>query len=156
LPSSHLHPCSNEQDADNFNLAPPLYITHQAFDIAACPAIDMATPGAGQLGVTAPLSVALPTEAELQASAALVDELKRQNNYESPAETNKRYVSQSAILDEPREISQTLVSRVVFEPVADLRFILDLPSSPPSKQSQKNSSDKSAESKAYPIISSNL
>jgi hypothetical protein len=92
---------SNEQDADNFNLPPPLDITHQAFDIAACLAIDMATPSAGQLGVTAPLSVALPTEAELQASAALVDELKRQNNYESPVETNKRYVSQSTILDEP-------------------------------------------------------
>jgi poly(A) polymerase len=61
----------------------------------------MATAGAGQLGVTAPLSIALPTEAELQASAALVDELKRQNNYESPAETNKRYVLDLAIVDEP-------------------------------------------------------
>jgi poly(A) polymerase len=52
----------------------------------------MAAPGSGQLGVTGPLSTALPTEAELQASTALVDELKRQNNYESVTETNKRHV----------------------------------------------------------------
>jgi hypothetical protein len=80
-------------------LPPLLDITLQEFDIAPCLAINMANPGAGQLGVTAPLSVALPTDAELQASAALVDELKRQNNYESPTETNKRYVSYSTLLD---------------------------------------------------------
>ena len=52
----------------------------------------MATPGAKPLGVTAPLSLTLPTEAENQASNALIEELKRQNNYESTADTNKRYV----------------------------------------------------------------
>jgi poly(A) polymerase len=50
----------------------------------------MATPGAKPLGVTAPLSTAIPTEAENQASNALIEELKRQNNYESTADTNKR------------------------------------------------------------------
>ena len=52
----------------------------------------MAAPGAKPLGVTAPLSLALPTEAENQASNALIEELKRQNNYESTADTNKRCV----------------------------------------------------------------
>jgi poly(A) polymerase len=50
----------------------------------------MATPGVKPLGVTAPLSMAMPTEAENQASNALIEELKRQNNYESAADTNKR------------------------------------------------------------------
>jgi len=50
----------------------------------------MASDGAKPLGVTAPLSTALPTEAENQASNALIEELKRQGNYESTAETNKR------------------------------------------------------------------
>ena len=52
--------------------------------------IIMASDGAKPLGVTAPLSTALPTEAENQASNALIEELKRQGNYESTAETNKR------------------------------------------------------------------
>jgi poly(A) polymerase len=52
----------------------------------------MAAPGPKALGVTAPLSQSLPTEAELQATNSLIEELKRQNNYESTAETNKRYV----------------------------------------------------------------
>ena len=51
---------------------------------------DMATSDVKPLGVTAPLSVALPTEAENQASNALIEELKRQNNYESTSDTNKR------------------------------------------------------------------
>ena len=67
-----------------------------ASEVAACLVITMATPGSEQLGVTGPLSVALPTDAELQASTALVDELKRQNNYESVTETNKRYVTDHA------------------------------------------------------------
>ena len=53
----------------------------------------MAASGVGQqTGVTGPLSLTLPTDAERQATEALVDELKRQNNYESATETNKRYV----------------------------------------------------------------
>jgi hypothetical protein len=53
----------------------------------------MATPESKPLGVTAPLSTALPTESENQASSALIEELKRQNNYESHADTQKRYVA---------------------------------------------------------------
>lgn len=52
----------------------------------------MATAGPMQYGVTAPLSSALPTESENQASNDLIEELKRQNNYESTSDTNKRYV----------------------------------------------------------------
>jgi len=53
----------------------------------------MATPESKPLGVTAPLSTALPTESENQASNALIEELKKQNNYESHADTQKRYVA---------------------------------------------------------------
>jgi poly(A) polymerase len=53
----------------------------------------MANAGGKQLGLTNPLSTALPTTAEIDASAALVLELKRQNNYESDSETRKRYLS---------------------------------------------------------------
>lgn len=52
----------------------------------------MATGQTKPLGVTAPLSMALPTEAENQASNALIEELKRQKNYESAVETQNRYV----------------------------------------------------------------
>jgi len=45
-----------------------------------------------KLGLTGPLSQALPTEAEKSQSDALIEELRRQNNYESPADTKKRYV----------------------------------------------------------------
>ena len=45
-----------------------------------------------QTGVVGPMSVAPPSDADRQATVALVDELKRQNNYESATETNKRYV----------------------------------------------------------------
>jgi poly(A) polymerase len=50
----------------------------------------MVTPGEKPLGVTAPLSLAIPSEADNQASNALIEELKRQGNYESTADTNKR------------------------------------------------------------------
>jgi poly(A) polymerase len=53
----------------------------------------MATPGKPEYGVTHPLSTALPTDAENKASAALIEELKRENNYESSAETAKRYAT---------------------------------------------------------------
>ena len=43
------------------------------------------------MGITAPLSTALPTDSENQASSALIEELKRQNNYESVVDTQKRY-----------------------------------------------------------------
>jgi len=43
-----------------------------------------------QWGLTPPISTALPTPTDLAQNAALVEELKRQNNYEAPPETQKR------------------------------------------------------------------
>jgi poly(A) polymerase len=51
----------------------------------------MASTGEKPLGITAPLSTSLPTDAENQSSNALIEELKKQNNYESVADTQKRY-----------------------------------------------------------------
>ncbi|TDZ20897.1 Poly(A) polymerase pla1 [Colletotrichum orbiculare MAFF 240422] len=41
-------------------------------------------------GVTPPISTALPTEGENQMTQALIEELRKQNTFESPAETAKR------------------------------------------------------------------
>ena len=43
-----------------------------------------------QYGVTPALSMELPTEPQLQASESLLEELRRQGTFESPAETQKR------------------------------------------------------------------
>jgi poly(A) polymerase len=50
----------------------------------------MAAPPVKQWGLTPAISTALPTPADVALNSALVEELKRQNNYESPAETAKR------------------------------------------------------------------
>ncbi|OHF00585.1 hypothetical protein CORC01_04124 [Colletotrichum orchidophilum] len=42
------------------------------------------------LGVTPPISTALPTEAENQAKQTLIEELRKQNTFESPADTANR------------------------------------------------------------------
>lgn len=42
------------------------------------------------LGVTPPINLNLPTDAELAANDALITELKRQNNFESTEETERR------------------------------------------------------------------
>ncbi|TVY46581.1 Poly(A) polymerase [Lachnellula occidentalis] len=68
----------------------------------------MATAGPMQYGVTAPLSNALPTEAENQASNELIEELKRQNNYESTSDTNKRTV----VLQSLQSITEEFVRKV--------------------------------------------
>jgi poly(A) polymerase len=41
-------------------------------------------------GVTPPMKVDLPTDAELHATSLLIEQLKRENTFESPAETEKR------------------------------------------------------------------
>jgi poly(A) polymerase len=41
-------------------------------------------------GVTPPMKEDLPTQPELAATEALIDELKRQNTFESPSDTDKR------------------------------------------------------------------
>lgn len=43
-----------------------------------------------QLGVTPPIQSQLPTPEELSANEALLEELKRQNNFESKEETERR------------------------------------------------------------------
>ncbi|GFF88334.1 poly(A) polymerase Pap [Aspergillus lentulus] len=50
----------------------------------------MSTPPVRQWGVTPPISTALPTPDELAANDDLISELKAQNNFESPAETERR------------------------------------------------------------------
>jgi hypothetical protein len=60
-------------------------------DQSACCSRAMASEQA--YGVTPPISVQLPTEAELRQSDALLEELKRQKTFESPAETAKRSVN---------------------------------------------------------------
>lgn len=52
----------------------------------------MASRGETRLGVTDPISEALPTEDENRKTDSLKEELRRQNNYESASDTNKRYV----------------------------------------------------------------
>ena len=42
-------------------------------------------------GVSAPLSTDTPTERDLKLTNELVQELKAQNNFESPEQTQKRY-----------------------------------------------------------------
>ena len=44
-----------------------------------------------QWGTTPPISTTLPTPQELAANDALIAELKEQNNFESPEETERRY-----------------------------------------------------------------
>jgi poly(A) polymerase len=51
----------------------------------------MAAQPSRQWGVTPPISTVLPTSVELSANDDLIAELKAQNNFESPAETEKRY-----------------------------------------------------------------
>ena len=46
--------------------------------------------GQQQWGITPPVSTALPTDHELKLDKDLMDELKRQNNFESPEGTEKR------------------------------------------------------------------
>ncbi|KAI5460068.1 Poly(A) polymerase central domain-containing protein [Mariannaea sp. PMI_226] len=62
-------------------------------------------------GVTPPISIVLPTEAEKQATLALIDELKAQKTFESPAETTKR----KGVLDSIQIICDEFVRRVAQE-----------------------------------------
>ncbi|KAI9750173.1 MAG: hypothetical protein M4579_006585 [Chaenotheca gracillima] len=61
-----------------------------------------------QWGVTPPISSALPTEAEIVANNALVEELKRQNNFETPEETQRR----TTVLESLQRITTTFVREV--------------------------------------------
>ncbi|KAL7787025.1 Poly(A) polymerase [Trichoderma ceciliae] len=62
-------------------------------------------------GVTPPISVNLPTEAEKRASDALIEELRRQKTFESPSETDKRL----KVLASLQEICDEFVRKVAKE-----------------------------------------
>lgn len=59
----------------------------------------MATPPARQWGVTPPISTILPTQDELAANDDLIAELKAQNNFELPSETERRCVTEIEEMD---------------------------------------------------------
>nr|XP_036577562.1 poly polymerase [Colletotrichum truncatum]KAF6784560.1 poly polymerase [Colletotrichum truncatum] len=63
-------------------------------------------------GVTPPISTALPTEAENQAKEALIEELRKQNTFESPAETAKRDACRYQVIDQLQLICDEFVKRV--------------------------------------------
>ena len=58
----------------------------------------MAAPPQKQWGTTPPISNALPTPAELAENDNLIAELKLQNNFEAPSETERRYVVGTVLL----------------------------------------------------------
>ncbi|KHO00872.1 Poly(A) polymerase [Metarhizium album ARSEF 1941] len=62
-------------------------------------------------GVTPPMSVGLPTEAEKRASDALIEELRRQRTFETPSDTQKRY----KVLESLQAICDEFVKRVARE-----------------------------------------
>ena len=67
-----------------------------------------------QWGTTPPISTALPTTTELEANDALVAELKKENNFESPEETEKR-----SCLPLDRSDTLTDVAQQKNDPTAD-------------------------------------
>ncbi|KAF3060021.1 Poly(A) polymerase pla1 [Daldinia childiae] len=62
-------------------------------------------------GITPPISVALPTPAETQSTHLLLEELRRQNTFESAAETKKR----EKVLVDLQRIADEFVRRVAKE-----------------------------------------
>ncbi|ETR97035.1 Poly(A) polymerase [Trichoderma reesei RUT C-30] len=66
-------------------------------------------------GVTPPISVTLPTEAENRASDALLEELRRQKTFESPSDTEKRHLYRKAVLKSLQEICNEFVRKVARE-----------------------------------------
>jgi poly(A) polymerase Pap1 len=45
-----------------------------------------------RLGITPPISTTLPTDQDTQANTTMIEELRKQNTFESPSGTQKRYV----------------------------------------------------------------
>ncbi|KAI9887495.1 MAG: polynucleotide adenylyltransferase [Watsoniomyces obsoletus] len=68
----------------------------------------MTADGTKQWGVTPPISTALPTQAELAINDALVEELKKQNNFETPEDTQRRTV----VLESLQKITTEFVRQV--------------------------------------------
>ena len=97
----------------------------------------MAVPMVQHKGVTPPISVSLPTDIELSANDALVAELKAQNNFEGPEETERRYAAQAisaisirlANVGCPRKTTLQLIQRVT---VAFVRTVSQKKGLPPN------------------------
>ncbi|KAI9745782.1 MAG: polynucleotide adenylyltransferase [Candelina submexicana] len=70
--------------------------------------MTMTTQRAQQWGLTPPLTVVLPTDQELAANDALIEELKKQNNFESHEDTERRkkvlQLIQSATIEFVRQV----------------------------------------------------
>ncbi len=81
----------------------------------------MAAHQARQWGVTPAISSALPTDTELAANDALIAELKRQNNFESMEETERRYkiylggVSMGTDVDLTRKTTLQSIQKITVE-----------------------------------------
>lgn len=74
-------------------LIPILWRPERAFRITLLRhPFPMATPPVRQWGVTPPISTVLPTKDEISANDDLISELKAQNNFEQPTETEQRCV----------------------------------------------------------------
>jgi hypothetical protein len=95
LPLSHptLGPNAERRGLSSPTQTPPATLCSHATAFATSTVVDMAATAPKQYGMTNPLSSALPTEAENQATNSLIEELRRQNNYESASDTNKRYIA---------------------------------------------------------------
>lgn len=70
----------------------------------------MATPPVRQWGVTPPISMALPTKDEVAANDDLIAELKAQNNFEAPSETERRCVNLRNASKGPERIQAHVIS----------------------------------------------
>ena len=55
-----------------------------------------------QWGVTPPISMSAPTEKELELNDALLAELKQQDNFESPEDTEKRKI----VLEKMQQVTE--------------------------------------------------
>lgn len=74
-----------------------------------------------QWGTTPPVSTALPTDKELALNDALVADLKSQNNFEAPEDTEKRYSHGSGLvstldrIDWPRTVVLRSLQKITVE-----------------------------------------
>ncbi len=73
-----------------------------------------------QWGVTPPISQSLPTDSELAANDALIAELKKQNNFESLEETERRSVvtvaqMRSLLNGDSRKMALQLLQKITVE-----------------------------------------
>ena len=90
----------------------------------------MASPGDKRFGMTGALSEAIPTAEENQMSDSLIEELKRQNNYESAADTKKRYACRRRHLYFSVKVSSLSTFDILGQfHFANISLLSDMPSS---------------------------